>query len=82
VFADPVKVHEVNHESFSVAAGGRSLFGRLKGAQSYGRPAPRIAVAILKHVEAIFAVHPNVKRMWEYTDDLEERLKNQIWPPG
>jgi alkanesulfonate monooxygenase SsuD/methylene tetrahydromethanopterin reductase-like flavin-dependent oxidoreductase (luciferase family) len=27
-----------------------------------------------KHAEAIFAVHPNVERMREYTDDLNQRL--------
>ena len=33
-----------------------------------------------KHAEAIFAVHPNVERMREYTDDLDDAPRNQIWP--
>ena len=31
-----------------------------------------------KHAEAIFAVHPNVARMREYTDDLDQRLETKF----
>ena len=36
-----------------------------------------------KHAEAIFAVHPNVDRMKQYADDLNERLgRSSIVTPG
>jgi long-chain alkane monooxygenase len=31
-----------------------------------------------RHAEAIFAVHPNVERMREYTDDLNTRLRDRF----
>jgi long-chain alkane monooxygenase len=34
-----------------------------------------------KHAEAIFAVHPNVERMREYTDDLNNRLETRFNRP-
>ena len=33
------------------------------------------------HAEAIFAVHPNVERMREYTDDLNFRLETRFNRP-
>jgi len=36
-----------------------------------------------KHAEAVFAVHPTVERMRQYTDDLDDRLYRKFQrPPG
>ncbi|HKY58495.1 MAG TPA: LLM class flavin-dependent oxidoreductase [Aeromicrobium sp.] len=77
VYADPAKVHEVVHEGKYYKSRGRHFVapspqGRpvLWQAGSSGRGRDFAA----KHAEAIFAVHPNVERMREYSDDLDRRL--------
>jgi long-chain alkane monooxygenase len=53
---------------------------RRKAVPSCGRPDRPIAA---KHAEAIFAVHPNVDRMRQYTNDLNDRMFVKFdRPPG
>jgi len=82
VFADPAKVREVNHEGEFFRCRGRSFVFR----SPQGRPvlwqagsSDRGRDFAAKHAEAIFAVHPNVARMREYTDDLDQP-GNEVWP--
>jgi len=76
VFADPTKVREVNHVGEYFRCKARSFVFRSPqgypvlwqaGSSDRGRD------FAAKHAEAIFAVHPNVERMREYTDDLDFR---------
>jgi FMN-dependent oxidoreductase (nitrilotriacetate monooxygenase family) len=77
VFADPAKVHEVLHEGEFFRCRGRSFVSRSPqghpvlwqaGSSDRGRD------FAAKHAEAVFAVHPTIERMRQYTDDLNERL--------
>jgi FMN-dependent oxidoreductase (nitrilotriacetate monooxygenase family) len=77
IFADPAKVHEVDHEGEYFRCRGRSFVCRSPqghpvlwqaGSSERGRD------FAAKHAEAVFAVHPTVERMRQYTDDLNERL--------
>jgi len=79
VYADPARVKEINFEGEYFRCRGRSFVER----SPQGRPvlwqagsSDRGRDFAAKHAEAIFAVHPNVKRMREYTDDLTGRLVN------
>jgi FMN-dependent oxidoreductase (nitrilotriacetate monooxygenase family) len=81
VFANPAKVHEVNHEGEHFRCKARSFVFRSPqgypvlwqaGSSDRGRD------FAAKHAEAIFAVHPNVERMREYTDDLDFRLETRF----
>ena len=81
VFADPAKVHEVNHVGEFFRSRGRSFVCR----SPQGRPvlwqagsSDRGRDFAAKHAEAIFAVHPNVGRMRDYTDDLNARLQTRF----
>jgi long-chain alkane monooxygenase len=81
VFADPRKVHEVDHVGEFFRCRGRSFVFR----SPQGRPvlwqagsSDRGRDFAAKHAEAIFAVHPNVARMREYTDDLDQRLETKF----
>lgn len=77
IYADPGKVRTVHHEGRYYRCHGRhfcapSPQGRpvlwQAGSSNQGRD------FAAKHAEAIFAVHPNVERMRQYTDDLNDRL--------
>jgi long-chain alkane monooxygenase len=77
VYADPDKVHEVHHEGEYFRCRGRSFVCRSPqghpvlwqaGSSERGRD------FAAKHAEAVFAVHPTVERMRQYTDDLNTRL--------
>jgi long-chain alkane monooxygenase len=77
IYADPSKVHTVHHEGRYYKCHGRhfcapSPQGRpvlwQAGSSNQGRD------FAARHAEAIFAVHPNVERMRQYTDDLNDRL--------
>jgi FMN-dependent oxidoreductase (nitrilotriacetate monooxygenase family) len=77
IYADPGKVHTVHHEGKYYRCYGRhfcapSPQGRpvlwQAGSSNQGRD------FAAKHAEAIFAVHPNVERMRQYTNDLNNRL--------
>ena len=77
IYADPEKVREVVHEGKYYKSRARHFVapspqGRpvLWQAGSSGRGRDFAA----KHAEAIFAVHPNVERMREYSEDLDRRL--------
>jgi FMN-dependent oxidoreductase (nitrilotriacetate monooxygenase family) len=81
VYADPAKVHVVHHEGKFYRCHARhfcapSLQGRpvlwQAGSSNQGRD------FAAKHAEAIFAVHPNVDRMRQYADDLNDRLVNKF----
>jgi long-chain alkane monooxygenase len=81
VFADPAKVREVNHAGEFFRCRGRSFVFR----SPQGRPvlwqagsSDRGRDFAARHAEAIFAVHPNVERMREYTDDLNLRLRTRF----
>ena len=80
-FADPEKVHEVDHVGEFFRCKGRSFVCR----SPQGRPvlwqagsSDRGRDFAAKHAEAVFAVHPNVQRMRQYTDDLNERLYHRF----
>lgn len=84
IFADPSKVHEVNFEGEFFKCKGRSFCYR----SPQGRPvlwqagsSDRGRDFAAKHAEAIFAVHPNVERMRQYSDDLNERLEKKFNRP-
>lgn len=84
IFADPAKVHEVNHAGEFFRCKARSFVFR----SPQGRPvlwqagsSDRGRDFAAKHAEAIFAVHPNVERMREYTDDLNVRLEKRFGRP-
>jgi long-chain alkane monooxygenase len=77
IYADPTRVHEVNHQGQYYRCRARhfckpSPQGRpvmwQAGSSNRGRD------FAAKHAEAIFAVHPNVERMRQYTDDLNNRM--------
>jgi FMN-dependent oxidoreductase (nitrilotriacetate monooxygenase family) len=77
IFADPAKVHEVDHRGEYFRCKGRSFVSRSPqghpvlwqaGSSERGRD------FAAKHAEAVFAVHPTVERMRQYTDDLNARL--------
>jgi len=81
IFADPAKVHEVSHQGEYFRCKARSFVFRSPqgypvlwqaGSSDRGRD------FAAKHAEAIFAVHPNVERMREYTDDLDFRLEKRF----
>ena len=81
VFADPAKVREVDHGGEFFRCKGRSFVFR----SPQGRPvlwqagsSDRGRDFAAKHAEAIFAVHPNVDRMRQYTDDLNVRLEKRF----
>lgn len=77
VYVDPGKVHEVRHEG---------QFYRCR-ARHFCEPSPQVYPVLwqagssdrgrdfaAKHAEAIFAVHPGVERMRQYTNDLNDRM--------
>jgi len=79
IYADPAKVGIVTHEGKYFKCHGRHFCSPspqkrpvLWQAGSSGRGRDFAA----KHAEAIFAVHPNVERMREYAQDLNNRLAN------
>jgi len=81
VFADPAKVKEIDFQGEYFRCRGRSFVER----SPQGRPvlwqagsSERGRDFAAKHAEAIFAVHPNVERMREYTDDLSTRLETKF----
>ena len=76
IYADPAKVHEVIHEGQFYKCRGRHFCAPSPqgqpvlwqaGSSGQGRDFAS------KHAEAIFAVHPNVDRMKQYADDLNDR---------
>ncbi len=85
IFADPAKVHEVNFQGEFFSCKGRSFCYR----SPQGKPvlwqagsSDRGRDFAAKHAEAIFAVHPTVERMRQYTDDLNDRLENKFHRPA
>jgi FMN-dependent oxidoreductase (nitrilotriacetate monooxygenase family) len=81
IYADPAKVHEVIHEGKFYKCRGRHFVAPspqkrpvLWQAGSSGQGRDFAA----RHAEAIFAVHPNVDRMRQYADDLNDRLENKF----
>ncbi|HMJ15733.1 MAG TPA: LLM class flavin-dependent oxidoreductase [Polyangiaceae bacterium] len=86
VFADPEKVHEVDHHGEFFRCKARSFVYR----SPQGRPvlwqagsSERGRDFAAKHAEAVFAVHPNVERMRQYAQDLRERTSDKFKrPPG
>jgi alkanesulfonate monooxygenase SsuD/methylene tetrahydromethanopterin reductase-like flavin-dependent oxidoreductase (luciferase family) len=84
IFADPAKVHEVDFQGEFFSCKGRSFCFR----SPQGRPvlwqagsSDRGRDFAAKHAEAIFAVHPTVDRMREYSEDLNERLEKKFNRP-
>jgi FMN-dependent oxidoreductase (nitrilotriacetate monooxygenase family) len=85
IFADPARVHEVNHQGEFFRCKARSFVSR----SPQGRPvlwqagsSDRGRDFAAKHAEAVFAVHPTVERMRQYTDDMNQRLETFRRPPG
>jgi FMN-dependent oxidoreductase (nitrilotriacetate monooxygenase family) len=84
IYADPAKVKEVRHEGEFFKCRGRHF----AAPSPQGRPvlwqagsSDRGRDFAAKHAEAIFAVHPNVERMRDYTDDLNHRLETRFNRP-
>jgi FMN-dependent oxidoreductase (nitrilotriacetate monooxygenase family) len=77
IYADPTKVRTVHHEGkyyrcharhfCAPSPQGRPVFWQA-GSSNQGRD------FAAKHAEAIFAVHPNIERMRQYTEDLNDRM--------
>ncbi|MCR5976955.1 NtaA/DmoA family FMN-dependent monooxygenase [Gordonia jinghuaiqii] len=85
VYADPDKVAVVDHKGEYYQCRGRHFVapspqGRPVLWQAGGSPRGRDFAA--KHAEAIFAVHPNIERMKEYTSDLDARVVTFDRAPG
>lgn len=83
-YADPSRVLEVDHKGAFFRCRGRSFVERspqgrpvLWQAGSSGRGRDFAA----RHADAIFAVHPNIERMREYSNDLDERLDTRFQRP-
>ena len=77
IYADPAKVHEVLHEGEYFRCRGRSFVSRSPQGQPVlwqAGSSDRGRDFAAKHAEAVFAVHPTVERMRQYTDDLNTRL--------
>ncbi|HEX6519623.1 MAG TPA: LLM class flavin-dependent oxidoreductase [Streptosporangiaceae bacterium] len=81
IYADPAKVHVVHHEGMYYRCHARHFCAP----SPQGRPvlwqagsSDRGRDFAARHAEAIFAVHPNVARMRQYTDDLNERLAGKF----
>lgn len=81
IYADPSKVNLVAHEGKHFKCHGRHFCAPSPqrrpvlwqaGSSDQGRD------FAAKHAEAIFAVHPNVERMREYANDLNDRLDNKF----
>lgn len=84
IYADPAKVHEVVHEGRFYRCRGRHFVAP----SPQGRPVLWQAGSsdqgrdfAAKHAEAIFAVHPTVKRMRQHSDDMNERLQGKFGRP-
>ena len=85
IFADPAKVHAVNHTGKYYKCHGRAIAYRspqvypvLWQAGSSGRGRDFAA----KHAEAIFAILPTINTMKAYSEDLNNRLEKFGRPPG
>jgi len=85
VYADPAKVKLVDHQGKYFRCKGRHFCAPspqrrpvLWQAGSSGRGRDFAA----RHAEAIFAVHPSVERMRQYSDDLDERLEGRFNRPA
>jgi long-chain alkane monooxygenase len=81
IYADPAKVHVVHHEGRYYRCHARHFCAP----SPQGRPvlwqagsSDRGRDFAARHAEAIFAVHPNVERMRQYTDDLNGRLAGKF----
>ncbi|MDY0873013.1 LLM class flavin-dependent oxidoreductase [Dongia rigui] len=81
IYADISKVKEVHFDGEFFRSHGRSFVAP----SPQGRPvlwqagsSDRGRDFAAKHAEAIFAVHPNVDRMREYSDDLTNRLETRF----
>jgi FMN-dependent oxidoreductase (nitrilotriacetate monooxygenase family) len=81
IFADVDKVHVVHHEGRYYRCHARHFCAP----SPQGRPvlwqagsSDRGRDFAAKHAEAIFAVHPNVARMRQYADDLNDRMSRKF----
>ena len=75
-YADPDKVREIDFKGKFFNCKGRHFCFRSPQVSPVlwqAGSSPRGRDFAAKHAEAIFAVHPNVERMKEYRDDLNER---------
>jgi FMN-dependent oxidoreductase (nitrilotriacetate monooxygenase family) len=77
IYADPSKVKEIHFQGKYFKSRGRHFCAP----SPQGRPvfwqagsSDRGRDFAAQYAEAIFAVHPNVERMKQYTDDINERL--------
>ncbi|VGO08250.1 Coenzyme F420-dependent N5,N10-methylene tetrahydromethanopterin reductase and related flavin-dependent oxidoreductases [plant metagenome] len=85
IYADPAKVHVVNHAGRYYRSHGRHFCAPSPqghpvlwqaGSSDRGRDFAAC------HAEAIFAVHPNVERMRQYREDLDSRLTGKFNRPA
>ena len=85
IFADPARVHVVDHEGKYYKCHARAITYR--SPQVYpvnwqaGSP-PRRREFAAKHAEAIFAILPTVNTMKQYSEDLNNRLEQFGRQPG
>ena len=81
IYADPAKVHEVDHVGENFRCKGRHFVAPSPQGQPVlwqAGSSDRGRDFAAKHAEAIFAVLPTVARMRHYTDDLNTRLHNKF----
>jgi FMN-dependent oxidoreductase (nitrilotriacetate monooxygenase family) len=81
IYADPVKVREVDHTGTYYKCKARSFVA--PSPQGYpvlwqAGSSDRGRDFAAKHAEAIFAVHPTVARMRQYADDVNNRLHTRF----
>jgi FMN-dependent oxidoreductase (nitrilotriacetate monooxygenase family) len=84
IYADPGKVHEVNHEGEFFRCRGRHFVAP----SPQGRPvlwqagsSERGRDFAAKHAEAVFAIHPDVSQMRAFSDDLDRRAVETFGRP-
>jgi FMN-dependent oxidoreductase (nitrilotriacetate monooxygenase family) len=85
IYADPAKVHEVNHEGEFFRCCGRHFVapspqGRPVLWQAGSSDSGRDFAA--RHAEAIFALHPDIAAMRAYSSDLENRVVEKFGRPA
>jgi long-chain alkane monooxygenase len=85
IYVDPAKVRPVQHDGTFYRCHARHFCSpspQRRPVLWQAGSSPRGRDFAAKHAEAIFAVHPNVERMREYTGDLNKRLSQFGRPEG
>jgi long-chain alkane monooxygenase len=84
IYADPTKIHEVVHDGEFYKCRGRHFCApspQVRPVMWQAGSSDRGRDFAAKHAEAIFAVHPNIERMRQYADDINERTSGKFDRP-